>query len=213
MRETTKTPPTPLKEFEFSAAQLLLGIFTETKPLLNEAQMTSQLELAQRNAAEVNRWKILWSMMPTSSYRAIGRNNLWPNVTRRTSPQTGPSTLSSVSSRPWEVCKGREEHEHRTKYCQILDNPTQSSSELRLWRRCLFPARQWPQAMRKSSAEWFKDNEVDDLKPEPTPHHSWQVVVVDRNLIGAVKSDKGLVGRRCFDFCCYSFAISSRIMA
>lgn len=71
----------------------------------------------------------------TSSYCAIGRNNVWPNVTRRTSPQTGASTLSSVSSRPWEVCKGREEHKHRTKYCQMLDNPTQSSSKLRLWRR------------------------------------------------------------------------------
>lgn len=73
------------------AHQLLLGIFTKRKPLLNEAQMNSHLELAQRNAGEVNWWKILWSMIPTSSYRAIGRNHVWPNVTRRTSPQTGPS--------------------------------------------------------------------------------------------------------------------------
>lgn len=54
----------------------------------------------------------------------------------------GPSSLSGMGSGPWEACRGREENEHGTKYCQILDNPTQSASELRLWRRCLFPVRQ-----------------------------------------------------------------------
>lgn len=63
MRETTKTPPTTLKEFKSSAAQmggtvcaqqLLLGFFTKRKPLLNKAHTNSHLEFARRNAGEAH---------------------------------------------------------------------------------------------------------------------------------------------------------------
>lgn len=108
MRETYKTPPTTLKEFKSSAAQLrgtvcaqqlLLGFFSKRKPLLN---MNSHLEFAQRNAGEGNCQTILQLMIPKSSYCAIGQNNVWRNIKRCTSPQ-----MDHLHRQAWAAGPGR----------------------------------------------------------------------------------------------------------
>lgn len=166
MKETSQTPRTTLKEVGppdgRDCARWLLGFFT-----------ISATEKGSCDSCEIS-----LGIHPKGSGRlqgqlvkVLGLELLSPQTQQCLAHQQTVHLSSDTPPPPsaWAAGPGRlvkvERNMNAETHCQILeDNPTQSASELRLWRRFIFQQDRDLKHRAKSYTRRLKDNKVRDLE-------------------------------------------------